>query len=72
MVKQCTDVVHEQWVQQLSDFLLVGKIQSPLERNPAAVLDINPCKIEVETSNIPDALKVHWADFHDMTDFLTL
>lgn len=39
VVEKCTNVVHEQGVQQLGDFLFVGKIQSPLKRNPVTMLE---------------------------------
>lgn len=38
MIKQSTNVVHEQGVKKLSNFLLVGKVQSPLEWNPVVML----------------------------------
>lgn len=39
VVKKRTNVVHKQGVQQLSDLLLVGEIQSPLKRNPGTMLE---------------------------------
>jgi hypothetical protein len=34
MVKQTTDIVHEQGVEQISDLFLVGKLQSALKGDP--------------------------------------
>jgi hypothetical protein len=34
VIKQCSNVVNEQRIQLLCDFLLVGKLKSPLKRNP--------------------------------------
>jgi len=35
MAKEGTNVVHEERIQKLCDFLLVRKIKGALERNPA-------------------------------------
>ena len=37
MIEEATDVVYEKRVQLVSDFLLVGEIQSSLEWNPSLV-----------------------------------
>lgn len=34
VVKKSTNVVNEEWVQEFGNFLLVGKIQSAIERDP--------------------------------------
>jgi hypothetical protein len=34
VVQQAADVVHKQWVQKVSDLLLVGKFQRSLKWNP--------------------------------------
>lgn len=38
VVKKCANIVHKQRVKQLGDLLLIGKIQSPLKRNPGFVV----------------------------------
>lgn len=39
VVEKRADVVHKQRIKQLGDFLLVGKVQGPLKRNPVATLE---------------------------------
>lgn len=34
VVKQTTDIMHKQWVQEIGDLLLVGKFQSTLKWDP--------------------------------------
>lgn len=38
VVEKCANVVHEQWIKKLGDFLFVGKIQSPFKRYPVLML----------------------------------
>jgi hypothetical protein len=70
MVKQTTDIVHEQGVEQISDLFLVGKLQSALKGDPAFVsiiLDHN-----IHNKDIPHSLQVHRANLHNMADLLAL
>lgn len=75
VVEQSTDVMNEKRIQQLGDFLLIGKVQCTLIRNPGlsqqtALYVSNTAK--VGRGNIPDTLQVHGTNLDNMANLFTL
>jgi len=70
MVQKSTNVVNKQWVEQLGDLLLVGKIQSALKRDPN-IQSALPART-ILYPDLPNTLQVHWPDFDDMSHFFAL
>lgn len=71
MVKQSTNVVNEEGIKKLGNLFLVGKVQSPLKRNPDVVLVTESGGSRLH-QYVPDPLEMHRANLDDVAHFLTL
>ena len=71
VVQQSTNVVNKQRIEQVSDLLLVGKVECSLERNPFPKLD-DISLYFMSKINSPDSLKMHWANLDNMSGLFRL
>lgn len=80
MIKQCVNVVHKQGVEQLSDLLLVRKIQRSVKRDPSRTT-ISPLELQIRflssverlvIGHLPDALQMHRPNLDDVPNLFAL
>lgn len=75
MVEQGTDVVDEERVEHLRDFLFVGELKGSLERDPGGGMSVVGFSEVIKGRGgeyVPDTLQVHWSYLHYMLLLLTL
>ena len=78
VVQQTTDVVNKERIQKICDFLLVGKLQCALKRNPlgwlagAVLLMLREVDLFASLLYSPNTLQMHRANFHHMAQLLAL
>lgn len=71
VVKQSADVMNEQRVESLSDFLLIRKVQRAVKRDPAWARLVRSV-LRRELRHLPDTLEVHWANLDHVASLLAL
>jgi len=70
VVQQSTDIVNEQRVQKLGDFLFVREVQRAIEGYPV-IVSITFFELQ-NRIGLPDTFQVHWTNLYNVSSLLTL